>query len=349
MATTKPVTGLLKRTPARERLRGTHPTQAKFPRVAPSAGHYESFYLRACHPAGRLGVWIRYTVHKRPQGRPQGSLWFTLFDASAEGPVASKVTVPEPATGTGAWIRVGDSRFGEGEAVGAAPSEACDAAWELRFRSDEQPFYHLPARWMYRARLPRTKLLSPLPLATFDGRLTVDGRELAVDGWPGMVGHNWGAQHAERWIWIHGLGFADQPKATWLDLAIGRVAIGPVTTPWIANGALSLEDQRLRLGGPGRRLEVDEGPDRCEFAIPGRRLSLRGTVGAPRKDFVGWIYADPDGPDHNVVNCSIADMQLSVERPGRPAVELRATGSAAYELGMRERDHGVQVQPFPDG
>jgi hypothetical protein len=24
-------------------------------------------------------------------------------------------------------------------------------------------------------------------------------------------------------------------------------------------------------------------------------------------------------------------------------------GAAAYELGMRERDHGIPIQPFPDG
>jgi hypothetical protein len=25
------------------------------------------------------------------------------------------------------------------------------------------------------------------------------------------------------------------------------------------------------------------------------------------------------------------------------------SGGAAYELGMRETDHGIAVQPFPDG
>ena len=29
------------------------------------------------------------------------------------------------------------------------------------------------------------------------------------------------------------------------------------------------------------------------------------------------------------------------------ALEIR--GSAAYELGVREQDHGVKIQPFPDG
>ncbi len=76
---------------------------------------------------------------------------------------------------------------------------------------------------------------------------------------------------------------------------------------------------------------------------------MRGTVGAARDRFVGWVYADPDGPEHNTANCSIADMELTVRRPGRPDVDLRVAGGATYELGMRERDHGIPIQPFPDG
>jgi hypothetical protein len=45
---------------------------ARFPEVGNRAGFYESFYLRACDPAARRGVWIRHTVHKKPGvgGRP---------------------------------------------------------------------------------------------------------------------------------------------------------------------------------------------------------------------------------------------------------------------------------------
>jgi hypothetical protein len=49
------------------------------------------------------------------------------------------------------------------------------------------------------------------------------------------------------------------------------------------------------------------------------------------------------------VNCSIADMRLSVSRGEGAAAELVVSGSAAYELGMREQDHGIAVQPYPDG
>ncbi len=48
-------------------------------------------------------------------------------------------------------------------------------------------------------------------------------------------------------------------------------------------------------------------------------------------------------------NCSIAALTLIVRRPGRPARTLRTAHGAAYELGMRERDHGVPIAPFADG
>jgi hypothetical protein len=319
-----------------------HPTEARFPQVAPERGHYESFYLKACHPGEPLGVWIRYTVHKRPGERPKGSLWFTLFDGAAEGPRAQKLTVPDPAPADGGnWIRVGEASLREGGAVGSAEG----VEWELRFETAESPLFHLPREWMYRARLPKTKLLSPAPAASFDGSLAVDGRTIAVEGWRGMVGHNWGAQHAERWIWLHGL----TQSGDWFDAAIGKVKLGPLTTPWVGNGAIALAGARHALGGPGRKIEVEETPERCRFLLSGKDLRVRGTVEARRKDFVGWVYADPDGPEHHAINCSIADMRIELERDGAPPAELAVSGGAAYELGMRERDHGIPIQPFPDG
>jgi hypothetical protein len=319
-----------------------HPTEARFRGLPAGAAHYESFYLKACHPDRALGVWIRYTVHKRPQAEPNGSLWFTLFDAAADGPRAQKLTLPAPAAGGGDWIRVGDASLRDGTAAGALDG----VSWELRFESPEPPLFHLPRDWMYRARLPRTKLLTPVPAARFDGSLAVDGRTVPVEGWRGMVGHNWGAQHAERWIWLHGLS----RSGDWLDAAIGKLKLGPVTTPWIANAALSLGGARKALGGPGRRVEVREAPDSCDFLLPGVGMRVRGKLAAARKDVVGWVYADPDGSEHHTVNCSISDLRLSVERKGAAVpVELVVEGGAAYELGMRERDHGVPIQPFPDG
>ena len=43
---------------------------ARFPSVAAKAGHYESFYIKACRPGSGQGIWIRHTVHKRPGAEP---------------------------------------------------------------------------------------------------------------------------------------------------------------------------------------------------------------------------------------------------------------------------------------
>jgi hypothetical protein len=326
-------------------------TRPRFPEVPLDDGHYESFYIKASHPAEPLGVWIRHTVHKRPGARPRASLWFTLFDAAADGPAALKTTVEADDLGTGPdhYIAIADSRLEPGRAVGSAAAGGREASWLLEFSSDEPPLHHLPRDWMYRASIPRTKLLSPYPGARFRGYVKLGDRRVAVDDWPGMVGHNWGAQHAERWIWLHGTDF-DGADGAWLDAAIGRIKLGPLTSPWIANGVLSLEGERHRLGGAERvrGTKIDEAPDHCEFTFPGKGVSVRGRVGSERSNFVGWVYADPDGSEHNTVNCSIASMTLTVSVDGRERV-LETRSGAAYELGMRETDHGIPIQPFPDG
>ena len=313
------------------------PTAARFPTVPHRAGHYESFYLNLTHPSEPLGAWIRYTVHKRPGASPTGTLWFTLF--RPDGPHAAKSTVPAPApaTGDGDWLRVGSARIGPGGATGSIE----DVRWDVGVEGAEEPLFHLPARWMYRAPLPRTKLLSPAPAARFSGWIAVAGEEQSLDGWRGMAGHNWGAQHAERWIWLHGI----TDDGDWLDAAIGRVKLGPVTTPWIGNGALSIAGDRYPL----RRASVTEHPSHCTFRLAGRGVEVRGTVEAPPERFVGWLYADPDGSEHHAVNCSIASMRLSVSRRGGAASELVVPHGAAYELGTRERGHGIAIQPYPDG
>lgn len=351
-------------------------SRARFPELGLADGGYESFYLKASHPSEPVSIWLRYTVHKRPGAAPRGSLWLTLFDARADEPWAVKQTTDDLGAADGEYVRIGDARFtpesvrGAVDVVvpggpepagpepgapdrpsgGAAGAERRTASWDLTFASAEPPLRHLPRGWMYRAPLPRTKLLSPHPGARFDGRVEAGGRRVELDGWRGVVGQNWGAEHAERWIWLHGTGFGERPDA-WLDVALGRVRIGRWTTPWIANGALSLDGELHRLGGLAatRRTEVAESPRHCTLALPGDDLTVQAEVSAPPDQVVGWVYADPDGSEHHTANCSVADMTLAVSRPARPPLTLTLAAGAAYELGMRETDHGVPIQPFPDG
>lgn len=307
---------------------------------------YESFYLRAADPAGGLGFWIRYTVHRAPGQPPTGSLWFTLFEADAP-PKAAKTTVDHPLAGGQSWIRIGESALGPDGARGEV-SSGLKVSWDLSF-SGADLFPHLPRGWMYDAPLPRTKPVSVHPTASFDGTVAVGDRTVSVDGWSGMVGHNWGSEHAERWIWLHGTGF--EGGDSWIDVVLARIKVGPWTTPWTGFGALCVDGERHRLGGLSRvrATRVDEHPDRLTFTMTGDGLQVLGHLSAPKEQFVGWVYADPDGSGHDVAHCSIADLDLTLDQPGQPTRTLRTAGTAAYELGMREHDHGIEIQPFPDG
>lgn len=307
---------------------------------------YESWYLKASHPTEPLGVWIRYTTHQKPDRPERGSLWFTLF---GDGPPrAAKVTLePEALSrGDGDFIRIGQSKFTDGQVRGSA----LEATWDLTFEHAQPELRHLPREWMYKAPIPKTKLTSPFPAAVFSGRVSFGDQIVELSQWPGMVGHNWGAEHAERWIWMNAQNFEGKDDDTWLDIAIGRIKVGPLTTPWIANGVLSLDGGRHQLGGieRARGTKVHERPDGCSFTLPGVDITISGEVGAPRERFVGWVYADPDGSEHNTVNCSIASLRMDV-RVGGELLQLRTAHGAAYELGMRETDHGVPIQPFADG
>lgn len=328
--------------------------QPVFARTPMKKGMYESFYLRAVSAEEPLGAWIRYTVHKRPNAPPQASLWCTVFDASRPAPFMHKHTTAALAAPRDAWIEIADSRIGPRFAEGRCGP----ARWSLRFASAEPQLRHLQHEWLYRSPLPRTKLTSPVPAGDFDGTIELGDRTIELRGWRGMVGHNWGSEHAERWIWLHGIGFEQDPSA-WIDVALGRVLVAGRPTPWLASGAVSLDGRRLRLGGlAARGVKVAESPKRCSLVLTGENgLQVHAHIDTPAGSSAGWRYADPvearEGADraseHDVVNCSIASVTLNVHPRESAATVLRTGHGGAYELGMREHNHGIALAPFPDG
>ena len=328
-------------------------TEARFPGVPVKAGHYESFYLKLNRPGGGQGAWIRHTVHKRPGEDATCALWFVLFDHDAPSPQATKrqFGADELRAGPDCYIKVADATLTDGRATGRVETPALEASWDLTFSDVHESFHHLPRDFLYRTRLPKTKFLSPYPDASFGGKLEVGGKTISVEGWRGMMGHNWGAEHAERWVWIQGSGFEGRSPEDYFDMAVGRIKVAGRTTPWVGNAMLFLDGEPHRLGGFGkvRSTQVSEEPTGARFELAGKGVRVTGNVRAPAKDFVAWIYADPVGPEHNTLNCSISDLGLDVARDGEPPQRLTVSGAAAYEFGTRDTDHGIPVQPYPDG
>jgi hypothetical protein len=307
------------------------------------SGGYESYFLRAVSPDRRQAIWLRHTTHRQPGQPERGSIWLTLFDGDAEAPVARKRTFDDPRRGGGAYLRIAGSEITADGARGSFD----DAEYDIAFRSHGPAFRHFPREWMYRTPLPRTKLESPHPEITLSGTVGAGDTRMSVDGWVGTVGHNWGTQHAHRWIYLHGAAFPEAPGA-WLDLAVGRVRVGRVITPWVANGFLSIGGTRHRLGGPLGRPQIDEDALRVDFSLRGRGLGLKGTVHSRRASTVVYRYADPDLHEHHTAHCSLAAMDLVLTRDGQVPLRLSTGHAGCYELGMAETDHGLPVQPFPD-
>lgn len=323
-------------------------TKARFPGIAPEAGHYESFYLKATDPTGGRAAWLRHTFHQAPGGQPTGSIWLTLFDSAAGGPTATKVTYPanEVSAPDGAYVQVGEGVISPGRAVGSVDG----AAWDLSFDEGAEPLRHLDRELLYRSKLPRTKLLSPNPSSSFGGFIELAGQRFELDGWPGMLGHNWGTEHAQGWIWIDAQALGGN-AGDYLDVALGRVKVLGRTTPWIANGRIVLDGSPYRIGGIQHAYgtSVEETPTGCEFTLPGKGVNVKGTVSAKPEDFIAWLYADPGGGEHHALNCSVADIELRVERPSHRHAKFSHQATAVYELGTSATDHGIPLQPFPDG
>jgi hypothetical protein len=308
-------------------------------------GRYESWFLSArdAEPdRPPRALWIRHTRH-RAAGAQHGTvaLWCTLF--TPDGPQAVKQSLPEfgAATADASGFR------GEARARGRM------ATWDLTLTGGEPPLRHLRPAALYRLPLPRTKLEAPRPDAVASGRVVLDGRPLEVVGWRATVGHNWGSEHAERWVWLHACGFEDEPEA-WLELALARVRVGSVTTPWIAAGALSLRHERLRLGGPRHMSGVRAiaAPGRLEAIVPGDGADVRVAAHAELDQIAAFRYAglgaDPVAGEREVLHAGLAEVHLNVRRRGRPSLELATAAGGAYELGSRRFTNAIALQPYPD-
>jgi hypothetical protein len=327
------------------------PAEPRFPHVGADTPHYESYFVKARHPSEPRAFWMRHTVHQRPGEPRTASIWLTLFDAAAAEPVvAGKQTVGADALSAppGGYIAIAGSTVAPGGARGGLDSPSLTTDWDFAIASEEPELRHLPIARLYEAPVPRTKSVTPHPGALLTGRLG----DWQLDGWAGVSSHNWGSEHAERWIYLHCGQFEGRGRDTWLEMTVGRIRLGRLTVPWIAQGALQLDGRRHRLGGPQRirSTSVGERPTGVRLAVRGdglRRVEV--SAEAPREHFVAWRYADPEGPEHHSLHSSLADLAVTAVLEDGRTERLRAAQAATYELGIRETDHGIPLQPYDDG
>ena len=313
-------------------------TQPRFPGLSQDAGHYESFYLKRGHPTEPVGdldplhgPQAARTSRRRARS---GSRCSTARGRPARP--SSRPSADARAAGDGDYIRVGDSRFEPGRVDGRRGGPAATRPGSSRFS--------------------RERAAVPPPAARLHVRRAAAAHEAAqpASGRPLQRPRRGRRAHRRaRRLGRHGRPQLGRPARRALDLDARRRASRATATPGsTARSAASRSARGLRRGSATEcsrstaSATVSEGSSsiardqgrraarRRPLHAAGRRTSpSRGTSAPTASDFVGWIYADPDGSEHNTVNCSIADMTLTVSRPGAAAADAQV----AARRGLRAR------------
>lgn len=325
------------------------------------AGSYESWFLRANAPSTGDAFWIRYTLFasaEAPTARGRapshhvrsGELWAIAFrsrDVGREIVAAKELRGFDPAAlvSSGLVLDLGDARLRDGEASGAVGR----LAWDLRWTGGGAPLLLLPER-LYSGGFPKAKALVPRPLVRFEGRFTIDGEDLGVDGWIGSQNHNWGSRHTDEYAWGQVAGFDDAPDV-FLELSTARVKLGPTKTPWLTPIVLRDGARELRLSSLLRaarnRGHYDERTFVWTFEGASKGVSIEGRIEAPREAFVALPYANPPGGTKTCLNTKVARCVVRLREGGRTR-ELVSERRAAFEILTDRTDHGIPVERLPD-
>jgi hypothetical protein len=316
---------------------------------AQAGGHYESFFLRANHPTRPLAFWIRYTVFS-PKDSPQdavGELWAVFFDGETNRHAVAKQEYPLAACAfdTSAFrVEVGTATLGPNRLRGAVEGGGRTLAWDLAFEGDSTPILLLPFK-LYQGGFPAAKSLVSLPLARFNGEVSVNGEAMEVADWVGSQNHNWGSRHTDLYAWGQVAGFDNHPES-FLEVATARLKIGPFWTPPITPLVLRHRQREYVLTGLLGAIRARGAFDyfNWKFKSETAEVDIDGVISAPRAAFVGLRYRNPPGGAKHCLNSKIAACRLRVRDKRSGVSEILETKSrAAFEILTSDADHGIAI------
>jgi hypothetical protein len=329
--------------------------QVNFTRYQPGqkAGHYESFFQRANHPTRPIAFWIRYTIFS-PNNHPEeaiGELWAIFFDGETGNHAAVKKEVPfhqctfKP---DAFFVQVGDASLEQGRLKGNAGSHGHNISWELGYGGDEAPLFLLPLK-LYTARFPKAKSLVGLPMAVYNGSLSVNGKRIEVEDWVGSQNHNWGSRHTDLYAWGQVAGFDSHPDS-FLEVASAKLRIGPFWTPWMSPIVLRHQGKEIKMNSLLQTVRAKSSFKyfNWNFISETEEIRLEGEISAAKEAFIGLNYRNPPGGSKHCLNSKIATCKLKIQHKqssqwGPPDV-LFTKHRAAFEILTDARDHGVEIR-----
>jgi hypothetical protein len=309
-------------------------------------GHVESWFLKANDPGSRRAIWLKWTIWagERAPTAAVAEVWAVAFSAKS-GHVAVKMAVPfgDPRTRferDSLGVTIDGCSLSRESARGRVETGERAIGYDLRIEPQAEPLLHFPSAWMYAHRWPTQKLASPVPTGRISGRVDVDGDTWQVEGWPAMIGHNWGRRHSSLYAWGQCNAWDGGDDMVLEGVSIGGG--GPVRGATIV--CISHEGVRCDLNG-FRSIARNAGaitPRRWQFRGRSSRVEIEGEMWADTDDFVGLLYPNPDGTNCHCLNSKLARAEVTLKIAGRPPRIYRSS-RAALEIGTRDPNHGVRM------
>ncbi|HJZ83834.1 MAG TPA: hypothetical protein VKN99_01635 [Polyangia bacterium] len=300
-------------------------------------GLYESHYLKANSTDGKQAFWIKHNLLVDAGGGGIGEFWLILFRRGAAARVWKrevpllKLDIPTHRLA----LRGDHFDFDPEHAKGSIG----EASWQLKLSGGMAPLFHLGTARFYEASIPRKKLLTPAPNLRFDGALTVGSETIAVDGWIGLRGHNWGSEHAFSYAYGNCNLWDDGALDRTFDGFTARVRVGPLTTPWLS--ALVYrgpdgEHLRNRIMDHFNTGAVVK-PTLWQLRYDDLALSMEGETPL----YVGLRYRHPNGRECYCYNTKFARVRLVV------GARTYVSSSGEHEVLFPEPLPDIRLHPTP--
>ncbi len=304
--------------------------------------HVESYFVKANDPTGERAIWLKTTALCTTDGERFAEAWAIAFRRDRR-PSGARARVPfddAAFSQDDITTRVAGCELTRHHAKGALGAGPQRVEFDLELANVAAPLYPLPTR-LYSLPVSSSKPTSPLPDARLTGRIRAYGEEWRVDGWRGMLGHNWGKAHTHSYAWAQCNAW-DEHDDVMLEMSIGKARIGPIPLPTWRMFNLRVRGVHYDLShfSDVRRNHGDFDLASAWFQGSNELITVRGELRADVEQTAGLHYENPDGSICHCLNSKLATARLEIELRGRAPMVLN-TRRAALEIGTTNPHHGV--------
>lgn len=228
------------------------PTQIYLNPSCIRAGLYESYYFRG--NSSSLSFWLKHNfIQFKKDPFVSIDATFIIFDHQHEKSfyLKKRVTLPQDEffkkIENKNWLELKfvldqNSYFeiSEKHLEGTISDNGQLIKWNFNLSPSNEPYYHLEPHFLYRSPLfPKKKLLTRDIKIGFKGWIQFNEINFNSE-WVGLCGHNWGKEHAHKYVYANCNQFSED---AYFDGYSAQILIGSLKSPLLSGGSLKWHNE----------------------------------------------------------------------------------------------------------